>query len=742
MKSSLTLSNDASPVTTSSVGLTTFKETSDDIQIDDGEFQNRPISNPFPEEDYHKLLERTYLIGNFNWTNSTTVQRFPLIGLLLNSIGITALSKLYRYFRASFTVHFKMVSTPYHQGSAIVGWLPCVNGSEPIDIQSVSCYNGVVLDASKQDSCTFTTGYYSPEDWMDFKTITNSSGEHATVYFAPLNPLLTTSTSVPATIPVEVYATVKQMALTGAVSGTITEVEMINVKQQSNKGKSDKEAAKKDREGKDAAVGMVARNVSQLVRKVPIVGTVWSPIADFLNLIFETELSKPVTKAATVAITPAYATDVNQADGITEATQLSLYQNAYQKVGRKMFGMDTSFETASKIAQVPMLFDTITFNGTTVTWSTVGVPGVSGSNLTNSDYLRIMSSMFRMWRGSIKYLVYFCVPAFYSFRARIRLQYSATISSPADVPTINIDVKGGTWQEFTIPFLSPRTWYDQTITTDNLHPTIIIEQLSAIVGTPSPSTAVVYVNIFRSGGEDTQFAVLWDPTNAPDHFRTKSLRIEQDMTIVKQQCSIKDCFAKTFPTICKGQSFSCENHYCMSETVDSLNDILKRAQSYPSGTLMLGSTGATTAHNIIANLFMFRRGSIVVRHLHLGNTSGLGNDGIFLNVASTGALNNAWAPIYQAGTPAWQREAATIPYYCATPFVASPGLYPNAMISSIHQRALPVSFRLQIGAPDTISISAGDDFMFMYLVPWANGFVAGNKKSSSPTTTEIRKLKH
>ncbi len=223
-ESSATLTNDGVPETTSTHVMTKFKETGSQTHVDfTGVGPHRDWSLCYSAAVPSGFTKRAYQIGSFTWNSSTTITPFPLIGKLSQTTPALALFKLWKMARCSFTVMFKMTSSQYHQGAAIVGWLPCVNWSAvPKDLQSCSGYNATIIAASKQESINITIPYCSPEDWMDTGSFSNSSAEHATVFFIPMFPLLTTNASVPASIPMEVWATIDDIDLSGAQSQMAT----------------------------------------------------------------------------------------------------------------------------------------------------------------------------------------------------------------------------------------------------------------------------------------------------------------------------------------------------------------------------------------------------------------------------------------------------------------------------------------------------------------------------------------
>jgi len=382
--------------------------------------------------------------------------------------------------------------------------------------------------------------------------------------------------------------------------------------------------------------------------------------------------------------------------------------------------MDTSYKSFKAFCGQPMLYDTAVFNGTTTTWFAPVTPLSLGGGRPLADYLAIAAVNFKYWRGSIKYSVYFCMPAFYSFRARIRIQWSTTLVDVGNVPSQQIDVKGDTWVNFIVPYLNWRTWFDQQAP-NNLIPYLVIEQLSTIVGAPSPSTAVAYMNVFRAGGEDTQFAVLVPPQPAAQHItRAKTVRKDEDLSLFQKQCSLKELFSKTFDGITPGQSMSQEVGMAMSEVVDSVNDVFKRGVEYPNATDWIGNNNRVTFHSVIASSFMWKRGGRIIRHVHKGNTTTNG-DGFYLLVSPAPyRVDTGWSPASSTATTAPLQEAVSLPWYCATPFVAGSGMSGSYINPTFHSLAFPLTLQLSLLTTDTIVIAGGDDFHMLMQVPFAN----------------------
>jgi len=710
------VTNLTTPQTSDVVGLTTFKESATVIEKADSHiWVDRPWSRAFSAYVPEGFLKRSYLLKTFDWVPGMTVQNVPLIGALASSTAAVATFKLYRLARCTFKIRIEMTSNQYLQGSLIVGWLPCVVSNPPTDEQSLSGYNAIVLSACSQDSATLCIPYLSPRDWMDTTTFSGTTREHATVFIGVQATLLSSNPSVTAVVHMQVYGSIETCDLSGAIS-QMSKVTNANER-------ADIEAKRKATESKDAAVGSTIRGASQLARRIPMIGEVWSPIADFINSVFGTELSKPVNNSAPTNVLQNYYSDINQSNGLTEASYLSLYNNPRVAVGPTLFGMESSYMSLRKFAGTPLLHDAVTFDYTTISsWSEYCRPDTVGADTTNPDYLAVAMRFSKFWRGSIKFLFHFIMPAFYSSRFQIRLQFATTVSNTGDVPSMIFDVKGDTKIKISIPYVNYFTWSDKAYSagTHDLDPTIVVTQLTPIVGAPTPTTAVIYCQIYRAGGEDMSFAVLDDPASPARLYKAR--KGHTDLSLAKAQMDIKKEFSVQFPPLSGGEYFTEECHAVMSERIDNLIDILKRATTGYTATSAFGNTSTTSLHKLIMASFLWQRGSLVYRHIHLGNTS-THNDGWYLvpGASTTKKLEFGWAPAYNTATALCQTEACVLPWYCAQPYF--PTNSSQSKIDLASKASGPVGITLSLSTPDTVTITAGDDFMALYLVPWA-GLIA------------------
>lgn len=703
-------------------GLTSFKESANQVEVTQPAPANieREISQPYDVDVPHELLTRNYLVNSTSWTSLTSTIRIDFPSALASITAISDVMKRFKYFRATVHVEIKLSTTPYHQGSLMVGWLPCPGtGVNALALTSayVSGFKGAtVLSAATQDSVSFDIPYLHPLDWLDWPAYSATSA-HSSLFITPLNQLVATTANITASCPILIYASFKDVQVTGYRSQS----------KQITKFEKNEESANKQKNGIDTK--SIVSTISKVARKMPVVGEIWNPIADTINA-FAGNLSKPLATAATQPILHQPFSEGNHATGLDVATQLSLYPNAQITRAPMMFGMDTSHLPVVTIAQTPMLHLTGVLNGTITSLTTVVSPNARSSTTGVRDYCNAVTRNFCFWRGSIKYLIHFCMPAFYQLRVQLSVQYEAAPSNIGDLTSRIVDIKGNTWEEVTVPYLFPTPWMstDEALT----YPKLVITQLTTILGSSAPASPIVYVNVFRAAGEDYQLSVPRSINN--------SQPIDAVESIYHDQMMIGTAFQRPFETLTKGTSQSVELRNCMPEQAGTVSDLLKRTTQIlwaaPYTVLYTPDPNVTTGDlfNCMLRFFMFWRGSRVVTRI-----PGAGGM-IYLNTsASTPGDSEGYSVHYSDATPMFVTEKYIVPYYCKQYY------YPLPLQSSLlmHLSAYSnVPMDAINGYADAgWHLSAGDDLTLLFLHPLNNNLIytalpETAKKKGIPTTTK------
>lgn len=568
------------------------------------------ISNPFPDQTPKEILCRSYLLSQFNWVPGATTfnLKFPQALFALDTI-MNYLS-VFEYFRAGVKISVRVNSTPYHQGSLVTGVIPCR------DITNLSSYllanlRPVVLSASVQDSCTVEVPYLNPLSWLDIATCADYA--ICTFTMRTLNSLLTTSTGIPASVPVSVFAAFVNPETAGFIEPSsfkkkreayLDKKKKFSKFDDKMKAQSTKYSDRRikyeipsvanapdtQKEGEDKAkngttvkgVQKIVGGASEIIKMLPVIGAIWTPIAKFIST-FGSVLDVPYNPAVTTAVDLGNAVnDVSHVQGVFSGQQLSLYPGV--QTSKESFNMESSYMLISEMAQIPALYLQNTFALEADTFFMAVTPLSPGSFLS-PDYLAFVAAEFRFWRGSIKYLLHFVNSAFYS--ARFRISYCTTVpgSGDGDLPQMIVDVKGDTWVEFTVPYLHPLVWRPTGDAFAISDPRIYVTMLTSIAGSSAPSAPVIYCNVWRAGGEDIQFNMVRNSYYVyagSEEKNKKSIAWREKKRVklleepMKAQSTITTRFSKSFAPILAGGKYSAEFRTCNAELPIRVSDMMKR----------------------------------------------------------------------------------------------------------------------------------------------------------------------
>lgn len=679
----------------------------------------RQISNPYSINTPKEFLCRMYEVGSYTWTGAPFSQTIPFPGALYAIATIANSMKRFALFRGTIHVEVKMNSTPYHQGTLISSWVPCAYGTLLPDAYFLSGTDpAVVLSASLQDSCSFDIPYLHPLDWLSWSSSGTTDSSICNLYIQSISQLVSSSSSISASVSVTVFAGFKDIEVTGYVAQA----------GRGSKFDTNNEAHAKAKAGVD--VKAIAKTASTIAKTIPVVSDVWSPIAGIINSAFGTDLSKPVSQEAQQYVTQLYMPDNAQVAGLTNAYQLTLYPNPSVSNAPKMYGMDTSHVSVSQLAQRPMLWytQTLTTGAPTLTIAGAANPLLTDPTFGGLDWLAKVTYAHKFFRGGVKYLVHFVLPAFYSFRVQFMLFYSATVVNTGDITSRIVDIKGDSWEEITVPYLYPTTWMNVDSSMTLLNPSLKITIITAIVGSSAPAAAVVPVEIYRAGAEDVEFSGMRNAS--PTFFESRK---------VQAQCALGSRFSKPFQALNSGTTLSVERGHVMSEITGTVSDLLKRTSQAGSPTSSFPGTtvSAPTAFEPFYywfDCFLFWRGGRIMRNVHPGTTFGGTSvmDGVFLSTqlhASHNTFGTGWAPLYPAKQSVISPETYHIPYFCPQPY------YPNyaSTANFLHQSCyteVPIDFVAQVTPRDFYTYSGADDFV--YLCPYPFFRITGVLNRTSP----------
>lgn len=642
-----------------------------------------------------------------------------LPGALLTIPTIANVLKRYRFLRSDVTIEIKLNSTPFHQGALIAAWLPCnvaLPGTTPskLPFYLSGIDNHVIINASTQDSIKMTIPWLCPLDWYDSAYMATGSSIIGNLYIYELNALVATSVGQTAAIPVNIFASFKNPRVTGYTS---------------DMNAPNNEAKTRSSSGLDAKP--VVSAVSKILRKVPVIGSAYGLVADAVNA-FAGDLSKPTIQTAPSPYIGDGQTNYNQADGLTVAKELTLYHNSQLTTAPVFEGMKTQHMPVSELAQRPMLYAMSSLSPTN---TSINIPCVVNTNYLSTssyivnpigDWLTFVARAHKYWRGSLKFMIHVNVPSFYSFRLRVTLRYKNAFANLGDLQSTVYDVKGETFINVSVPYLYS-TMYRQPAseTLNQLHPWLSLTMETPIIGSASLGTPFAYINLYRAGGEDTQFAQLCTLAGA-----VAPLAAATAEPPTTSDCSPYQEFAKPFKTIIEGVTQAIESRYTQTETTGTIGDCMKRPSAFtPTAqyTPLIWTPGALNVnykaqagqpYNYFAAVFAFRRGGIVwgktketflVNKCSLSGTNAAQSlgDGIFFSHDQDAYF-----------TP--NLDSVVVPYFCNIPWIPNeaPGYaYSSEIRTDIQNSFAPSRLKSTWLIDQFTMISAADDALYLFPVP-------------------------
>lgn len=670
---------------TSTQGQTSFEDHAPAIEVQKQEIVLlRSITNPFDDNTPTAMLTRLYDLGTVDWTTTMTPTIYQFPKDLFAVTNIARLLKTFRYFRGGVKIHLKLNSTPYHQGSLIVGWLPSLTFTSP-SVKFLSMCNSVVLSASIQDSCDIEIPYLWPQHYIDLEF--PQDFEIGSLAIMPLNTISSPST---------ITTTVKLSVFAGFV-----DPEIVGFQQQSTaKKKRNKEA-----EARSTSVDVpgVAQVVSPILRSLPVIGAVYNPIADFINSL-SGNLSKPTSTNQIQKTTRIAYSGFAVVDGVDCCEPMGMYGQSKLSVDTSLITKETSNMSITAYAMRPALYDQFSISTTLgVVWTAYAHPYFVNSTVPIiPDHLSFAAGSFKRWRGGIKYCFHIVSNAFSSARVRVSMVHNGVSVTPdGDVPSRVVDVKGDTFIDVCVPYLNRSLWSPTVPPSDDYLKSLLMiqfEVLTPVLGGTLPADGFMDVNVWRAGAEDMAFNQL---INA-------SKLYGDDLSSFVQQSFMGKHFSKRFESCCKYNQ-STEEGLASSEKAMTITDCLKRYCSGADTTDMwpgkLASyTYGREPYHYWANTFLFWRGA---RRLH--NSTQATNRVHFSSTYNTELYGNGHLP--QSSDSSYIR--VEVPWFASHSHLvtgawrADVATFADSEAESVILEAIYTDF----------ACCAGDDFTLLFVMP-------------------------
>jgi len=262
---------------------------------------------------------------------------------------------------------------------------------------------------------------------------------------------------------------------------------------------------------------------------------------------------------------------------------------------------------------------------------------------------------------------------------------------------------------------------DQSIST----PWLMLEALTDVQGSNSPAAASYYVNVFRAGGEDIEFAQLGDAIWTDPQGSLVDERIWQS------QCSLVERFSNKFDQLVPGMTGAIDDNVHMGDKAGTITDLCKRFVKQFNGNQAgnVGRTYQSYPYNVDSVLglqplfwigwgFAFWKGSMRLTNVDTGNFKA------FLPTPTTTPSNT-----YRYGDGVMVCSSspplsAEVPYYSRAAF--APSIACNAITTLLANYEVPALMGISgisAGNWDTW-IAMGDDAAYFHPIspyPFAGG---------------------
>ncbi len=415
-------------------------------------------------------------------------------------------------------------------------------------------------------------------------------------------------------------------------------------------------------------VSSIAKKISTIAFKLssfPIIGDIASKVAPVSTAIADVAeaigLDKPTYQASHQLNKLELTSDLAGVKGTDVSQPLGADPNNLVTNDPSVFAEKRNYNLFSNYKLLPAL---ILFNGfdstalqNAIVFQIPVTPAYVSPSFLADNYPLVpsvnLASMFRYWRGGMKYRFTFVCSKFIS--ARVRIEWypdpsavgSLTNSNIGDIVSLTVDINGDTECCFSIPYLrelmylpvadpfnasqsSSSFWYGGS------NGVIVLRVVAPPVVSNSVADTEIDVNVWSSCAEDTEFARptnFWKSYTYSTVSNVPPMSNEPHAQMAETQSSARDMFSKVFKPLAPS-TFSRVANVLQGENISSFTEYGHRYSIVHRETTAAGSFtftqyqafidsfGATEGdayYNRLVNMFQFHRGNIRYRVLDEDN---------------------------------------------------------------------------------------------------------------------------
>jgi hypothetical protein len=570
------------------------------------EYYNKPkISDPANlfdgmesmEHSIQSILSRPHLVSSGTFPLAADVKvSFP--DALFASPNVRAKLNFFNYFRADIRVRLQFNATPFQQGRYWMFFSPydvLSNRGQKGNIENQTGYPGVELDIANGAPIELTIPYCSPMSHYGLVTQESTMGDLVLTDIVNL-----TAGDTGNTAGFQIYAWFENIKLsmpTGIELGANFLEAQVGEEQEQTK------------EGLISAPAKMIASVASTIK--PLMPNLATPVEWMARMVggaaSEVGFNKPNNLTHNCPYSNIPGKGYTSMDGSDLSTKLATIPD------NKIVSDDAYFSTNQDEMDIKYVCSKSCICLKNITWSTANNPGdiltywqnSPGCYQNGSDgfitctTLNFVDSMFRFWRGSLKYRLTVTKTAFHTGRIRV----SFVPHSTQTAPTSNLeychnwilDLSKSSELEFEVPFVSNREWLSARLArrttgaawnvTDDVRRTgtLIFEVLTPLVAASTSVSQDVTLTLWHSGGDSLEFAVpeFWNYTVLDDNSSRLEAQVfnETDEAISHREQEVNTA-AKMFAAQDPAQQAL---QSCMGEKVTSLRQIIKRFGAYIRG---------------------------------------------------------------------------------------------------------------------------------------------------------------
>lgn len=531
-------------------------------------------SNTLPNQELRAVLSRSYQLGVYTWnTEGFGADLIPTNAVLETLLAIPNINEKVRYFKyfrcKGVRLTFRLNSTQWHYGTLCIS--STVNDSAKWHNSTVANTaqflnnRPLLLDATVEDAVDYEVHWKSSNQWYDvLDGKPNAPLQYRVTVAVPLSMI--GDTLKPARLTVFANFIDPEVALP---LGDSLQPFMAHEATQKVRGVFESSKEAEDKSESNNVLSTVSSVTDTVFEVFDSVSSVAMKLAPLLPMLMD----KPSTLQPTSHMVVLPGADMPGFDGLDTGVKLCGHQAATAGWSEGVLGESLGNPSIYQMVRTPGFISAWSFNeataaGTLLYSKTLSMGGNSYAPVANTftpSPLAWYSTLFKFWRGSLKFMFHFVTSTFVT--ARIRIVWippdtaaPVTISDneSGDFVSEVVEISGTMDHVVSVPYIN-RILY-KTIDAQNIYDhfsggqtseisslgTLAIYLVTPVVTIDSVQTIKINALTFISAGEDFQFSNFATTQLTGDG----TLKYGDDSALEGvHETSVFDAFNEEFPTL-------------------------------------------------------------------------------------------------------------------------------------------------------------------------------------------------